>query len=847
MPATVIVGLQWGDEGKGKTTDFLAEQTAMVVRYQGGDNAGHTVVRGDEVFKLRLTPSGVLYPHITSVIGNGVVVNPVTLIDELDMLTARGIDVARVRVSRSAHVIMPYHVALDRANEARLGGANVGHDRARDRADLRRPCLATGPADGGPARSRHPRASGSAARCPTRTSCSPSMGSETFEVDAARRRGHRLGRAAARPSRRHDVARPVGPRPWRARPARRGAGHPPRPRPRELPVRHLVEPGRRRRVHGRRHRAAPGRRGHRRHEGVLDAGRLGAVSDRAARRRSGTGSRQRGHEFGTVTGRPRRVGWFDAVPLRYAVAVNSVSSIMLNKLDILSGHRRRCGSASPTRSTAGGSTPGRRAGRPSRARCRSTTSSRAGPSRSTTSARWRDLPENARRYCQRHRGARRRADRARVGRAGADPDDRAGVAPDAQPRRGSRREPDRLVMPTRILVVGGGGPRARAGLEARRRARRERGGRRAGQCRRSRTEPRVRACRTSIRSMPRPSSPSPGPSRPSSSSSGRRRRWRPVSPTRSPRPGSRSSARARRPRGSSPARRSATTSRVAAGVPMARAGRSLPATASGRVRSPATSRRDGRGVVVKADGLAGRQGRDRVRRRRRGGRGRRSRRAGRRRARGRHRGAARRSGGQPHRALRRPRRRSRCRSRATTSACGDGDTGPNTGGMGAYSPVADLPDEAADDLVERFHRPILAELARRGTPFRGALYAGLMLTADGPRPARVQRAVRRPRDAGHPAAARRAARAAAAGRGAGAAAPTAERSAPRGTPAADAPRRGRGHRAGRRRLSRTRRATATPIAGLRRRSVPTGALVFHAGRPATGSGRRVPDRAAAGS
>ena len=72
MPATVIVGLQWGDEGKGKTTDFLAEQVAMVVRYQGGHNAGHTVVRGDEVFKLRLTPSGVLYPHMTSVIGNGV-------------------------------------------------------------------------------------------------------------------------------------------------------------------------------------------------------------------------------------------------------------------------------------------------------------------------------------------------------------------------------------------------------------------------------------------------------------------------------------------------------------------------------------------------------------------------------------------------------------------------------------------------------------------------------------------------------------------------------------------------------------------------------------------------------
>ena len=140
MPATVIVGLQWGDEGKGKTTDFLAEQVAMVVRYQGGDNAGHTVVSGDEVLKLRLVPSGVLYPHITSVIGNGVVVNPVTLIGELDMLASRGIDVSRVRVSRSAHVIMPYHVALDVANEARLDGAKVGTTgRGRRRPAVPRP------------------------------------------------------------------------------------------------------------------------------------------------------------------------------------------------------------------------------------------------------------------------------------------------------------------------------------------------------------------------------------------------------------------------------------------------------------------------------------------------------------------------------------------------------------------------------------------------------------------------------------------------------------------------------------------------------------------------------------
>ena len=90
MTATVIVGLQWGDEGKGKTTDFLAEHVAVVVRYQGGDNAGHTVVVGDETVKLQLCPSGVLYPHITSVIGNGVVVNPTTLIAELDMLGGQG-------------------------------------------------------------------------------------------------------------------------------------------------------------------------------------------------------------------------------------------------------------------------------------------------------------------------------------------------------------------------------------------------------------------------------------------------------------------------------------------------------------------------------------------------------------------------------------------------------------------------------------------------------------------------------------------------------------------------------------------------------------------------------------
>ena len=335
MPATVIVGLQWGDEGKGKTTDFLAEQVAMVVRYQGGDNAGHTVVSGDEILKLRLTPSGVLYPHITSVIGNGVVVNPVTLITEFDMLASRGIDVSRVRVSRSAHVIMPYHIALDRANETRLDDAKVGTtgrgigptygDRAW-RLGLRMEDLL----DPAVLRERIGRV------LPDKNLLLESMGADPFDVETL------VEEAAGWGERLRDHLDDTT---W------------------------LVQ-------------AAPGRGEHVLLEGAqgtlldLDHGSypfvtssnpvaggactgggigplqvdevIGVMKAYSTRVGSGpyptelhdeigAGIAERGHEFGTVTGRPRRVGWFDAVPLRYAVAVNSVSSIMLNKLDILSG------------------------------------------------------------------------------------------------------------------------------------------------------------------------------------------------------------------------------------------------------------------------------------------------------------------------------------------------------------------------------------------------------------------------------------------------------------------------------------------------------------------------------
>ncbi|MBT8240972.1 MAG: adenylosuccinate synthetase, partial [Acidimicrobiia bacterium] len=117
MPATIVLGTQWGDEGKGKFTDLLAADASMVVRYQGGHNAGHTLVVDGESFALQLVPSGVLYPHTTPMIGNGVVVDPFVLLAEMATLTARGVDVSRIRVSGNAHLIMPYHQQLDALHE----------------------------------------------------------------------------------------------------------------------------------------------------------------------------------------------------------------------------------------------------------------------------------------------------------------------------------------------------------------------------------------------------------------------------------------------------------------------------------------------------------------------------------------------------------------------------------------------------------------------------------------------------------------------------------------------------------------------------------------------------------
>ena len=129
MSVIAVVGAQWGDEGKGKIIDMLAEKARVVVRYSGGDNAGHTVINDLGEFKLHLIPSGIFYPHTTCIISNGVVINPAVLLGEMDNLKARGIDISRLFISDRAHLIMPYHFLLDGLEEESLGGKALGTTR----------------------------------------------------------------------------------------------------------------------------------------------------------------------------------------------------------------------------------------------------------------------------------------------------------------------------------------------------------------------------------------------------------------------------------------------------------------------------------------------------------------------------------------------------------------------------------------------------------------------------------------------------------------------------------------------------------------------------------------------
>jgi len=129
MPAIAVIGAQWGDEGKGKIIDLLAEKVNMVVRFSGGNNAGHTVVNPYGEFRMHLVPSGIFYRHVTCIIGNGVVVDPAVLLEEIDQLKERGVAVDKLFVSDRAHLIMPYHILLDGLEEESRGGGAIGTTR----------------------------------------------------------------------------------------------------------------------------------------------------------------------------------------------------------------------------------------------------------------------------------------------------------------------------------------------------------------------------------------------------------------------------------------------------------------------------------------------------------------------------------------------------------------------------------------------------------------------------------------------------------------------------------------------------------------------------------------------
>jgi adenylosuccinate synthase len=341
MPGIVIVGAQWGDEGKGKITDLLAEHGDAVVRFQGGNNAGHTIVRGDEEWKLHLIPSGILYPGKRCVIGNGVVIDPRVLIDELDALRARRVDVSGLRISANAHLIMPYHLLLDSAGEAKLGSLQIGTTRRGIG-----PCYADKAARLGIRvqdllDEKILKKKIVAAMEPKRLSLRPFEKDPTLDLHTMTEEylnfGHRLEQHIADTSKlmwemldagkkvilegaqgamldidhgtypfvtssnplagAASVGTGIGPKAidevWgisKAYTTRVGAG----PFPSEL-----IEPD-----------------------------------------PTGEQIRQRGGEFGTTTGRARRTGWLDLVALRYATRLNTLTSLVVTKLDVLSGFDR---------------------------------------------------------------------------------------------------------------------------------------------------------------------------------------------------------------------------------------------------------------------------------------------------------------------------------------------------------------------------------------------------------------------------------------------------------------------------------------------------------------------------
>jgi len=336
MPGIVIIGAQWGDEGKGKVTDLLAERADVIVRFQGGNNAGHTIVRDGQTWKLHLMPSGILHPGKMCVIGNGVVIDPKVLTDELDELRRRGVDTSGLRISANAHLIMPYHMLLDHAGEIKLGKLQIGTTRRGIG-----PCYADKAARLGIRvqdllDEKILKKKIVAALEPKRLSLREFQRDPRLDLQAMTDEyltyGHRIKGYIADTTRlvleRLDAGDMVvfegaqgtlldidhGTYPFVtssnpvAGSACIGAGVGPKD---------IDEIWGVTKAYGTRVGAGP-----------FPTELEGPLADEL---------RERGGEYGTTTGRPRRVGWLDLVALRYAARINSLTALAITKLDVLSG------------------------------------------------------------------------------------------------------------------------------------------------------------------------------------------------------------------------------------------------------------------------------------------------------------------------------------------------------------------------------------------------------------------------------------------------------------------------------------------------------------------------------
>src|SRR3954466_1067599 len=335
MPCSVVVGAQWGDEGKGKIVDTLAERADVVARYQGGNNAGHTLVLGDDTYKLRLVPSGILYPGTICVLGSGCVIDPEVLIEELDGLIERGIDVSGLRISGNAHLIMPWHRIIDADSELMLGSLQIGTTR----------------------RGIGPAYADKAARVGIRVQDLLDEKILRAKIQTALSVKNILLRKIyhQRPLDKEALAE-----------ATRGYAERVRPYVADtsLLIDQQLAAGSKVLCEGAQgtlldldHGTYPFVTSSNPIAGAACVGlgigptRIGAVAGvaKAYLTRVGEGPfpseagpeasfalREAGGEFGTVTGRPRRCGWLDLVGLRYASRVNGFTELVLTKLDVLS-------------------------------------------------------------------------------------------------------------------------------------------------------------------------------------------------------------------------------------------------------------------------------------------------------------------------------------------------------------------------------------------------------------------------------------------------------------------------------------------------------------------------------